>query len=203
MKQSNNAITWLNMPEEKELPEDMQTLFGKAKHALGEVPNVFRVFGLAPKHFMKWFKYYDYLMRNDNSDYDGVSPAEREMIAVVVSAENRCEYCLGSHTSYLRGHIKDPVKAELLSHNYRRADLSTRERTMLDFAVKMTNESEKMSPDDLAILREEGFSDEAIFDIAQVVAMFNSTNRMANALGWKPNHSYYGDHRDYSEQEDS
>jgi len=199
MNKTDETITWLNMPEQTELPEDMQTLFGKAEHALGEVPNVFRVFGIAPKHFMKWFKYYDYLMRNEDGD---ITPEEREMIAVVVSAENRCEYCLGSHTSYLRGHNSDPVKTELLSHNYRRANLSKRERTMLNFAVKMTNDSEKMSPEDLDRLRAEGFSDEAIFDIAQVVAMFNFSNRMANALGWKPNESYYSDHRNYVNTEE-
>ena len=201
MTKNNEEISWLKLPDEKDLPEDMQTLFSKAEHALGEVPNVFRSFGIAPTHFMKWFKYYDYLMRSEANEEGDITPAEREMIAVVVSAENRCEYCLGSHTSYLRGQIGNPVKAELLSHNYRRADLSTRERAMLDFAVKMTNESEKMSPDDLDVLRAEGFSDEAIFDISQVVAMFNFTNRMGNALGWKPNQSYYGDHRDYSGSE--
>ncbi len=194
MTKKSESISWLPLPNENDLPEDVQTLFSKAKHALGEVPNVFRAFTVAPKHFMKWFKYYDHLMRDETGD---ITPAEREMIAVVVSAENRCEYCLGSHTSYLRGQTGNPIQAELLSHNYRRADLSTRERAMLDFAVKMTNESEKMSPEDLDILRAEGFSDEAIFDIAQVVAMFNFSNRMGNALGWKPNQSYYGDHRDY------
>jgi uncharacterized peroxidase-related enzyme len=85
--------------------------------------------------------------------------------------------------------------AEVITHNYRRAHLTPRERALLDFAVKLTNESFKMSPEDLAPLREEGLSDEAIFELAQVAAMFNFTNRLANALGWKPNEVYYSQHR--------
>jgi uncharacterized peroxidase-related enzyme len=185
-------MSWLNVPERQDLPEDVQTLFNKAEEKLDHIPNVFRVMALTPKHFMKWFKYFDYLMRNEESE---LSPKEREMIGLTVSAENRCEYCLGSHGAYLREITQDPVLVELIIHNYRRAPLTERERAMLDFAVTMTNESYKMSPENLKPMRAVGFSDEGIAEIAQVCGMFNLTNRMANALGWKPNKQYYSDFR--------
>lgn len=185
-------ISWLDLPERQDMPDDVQNLFAKAESALGEIPNVFPAMALTPVHFMRWFKYYDFLMRNDESE---LSRIEREMIGLVVSSENRCEYCLGSHSAYLRELSHDHIKADVITHNYRRAELSPRERAMLDFAVKMTNESFKMTEDDLKPLRDVGLSDAAISELAQVAAMFNFTNRMANALGWKPNESYYSQFR--------
>jgi uncharacterized peroxidase-related enzyme len=184
--------SWLRVPDREELPEEAQALFAKAEEKLGHIPNVFKVFALTPEHFLRWFRYYDFLMRDEASP---LSRAEREMIGLVVSTENRCEYCLGAHGAYLRELISDHVKAEVITHNYRRADLTGRERAMLDFAVKLTNESYRMTPEDLEPLRQEGFSDEAIFEVAQTAAMFNFTNRLANALGWKPNEAYYSQHR--------
>lgn len=185
-------ISWLDLPEPQDLPEDVQTLFGKADEKLGHIPNVFKQMALTPKHFMKWFKYYDYLMRNEESE---LSSKEREMIGLAVSAENRCEYCLGSHSAYLRQITNDSAFVDLLTHNYRRAPLNKRERAMLDFAVEMTNDSYKMTPENLDPLRAVGLNDEAIAEVAQVSSMFNFTNRMANALGWKPNDHYYTDFR--------
>lgn len=185
-------LSRLRVPERHELPDEVQALFAKAEEKLGLVPNVFRVFSLTPEHFLRWFKYYDYLMRNEESE---LSRAEREMIALVVSSENRCDYCLTSHGAYLRQLTHDPVKADTLSHNYRHAELSPRERALCDFAVKLTRRSFEMETEDLAPLRAVGLSDEAIFEVAQVAAMFNFTNRLANALGWKPNEAYYHQHR--------
>ena len=187
-----DKLSWLDVPEREALPEDVRALFEKAEEKTGLIPNVFKVFALTPQHFMKWFKYYDFLMRSEESE---LSRAEREMIGVTVSAENRCEYCLGSHSAALRELTNDPIKADVLTHNYRRADLSERERALLDFAVKLTHTSFEMSPNDLAPLRDLGLSDEVIFEAAQVAAMFNFTNRLANALGWKPNDEYYTQHR--------
>lgn len=185
-------LGWLTVPERSELPEDVQELFAKAEDKLGMIPNVFKVFALTPEHFMRWFKYYDFLLRNEASP---LSRKEREMLALVVSAENRCEYCLASHSAYLRELSGDAILADQLVHNYRRAALSSREQVMLDFAVRMTCASAEMSEADLAPLRAAGLSDEAIFELAQVVAMFNFTNRLANALGWRPNEAYYHQHR--------
>lgn len=185
--------SWLHVPERGDTPEDVQKLFGKFEEKTGLVPNVARVFALTPEHFLRWFRYYDFLMRNEES---GLSRREREMIAVTVSAENRCEYCLASHGAYLREITEDPILPDLLTHNYRRAELSERERALLDFAVKMTNASFEMSPEDVEPLRALGLSDETIFEAAQVAAMFNFTNRLANALGWRPNEEYYRQHRE-------
>ena len=182
-------LAWLRVPATDELPDDLQAFFATAEEKLGHVPNVFRVFSLSPKHFQLWFRYYDYLMRDEEAS--ALSRAEREMIAVAVSSENRCEYCLASHGAYLRELEPDHVKTDLIAHNYRRADLSERERVILDFAVRMTTGSHPMSPADLGPLRAAGLSDEAIFEVAQVAAMFNFTNRLGNALGWRPNERYY------------
>lgn len=181
-------ISWLHVPEKDDLPDDVTTLFTKAEEKLGHIPNVFKTMALTPSHFMRWFKYYDYLMRTEEGE---LSPKEREMVGLVVSAENRCEYCLGSHSAYLREITKDPAWVDLLTHNYRRAQLSKRERALLDFAVLMTHDSYTMTPEQLEPLKAVGLSDLGISELAQVAAMFNFTNRMANALGWKPNEHYY------------
>lgn len=183
-----NPISWLHVPELDELPDDARTLLERADEKLDILPNVFKVFALTPKHFMLWFRYYDHLMRSDTSE---LTRAEREMIGLVVSGLNRCEYCLGAHGAYLRELEPDHVKAEVITQNHRRADLSPRERAMLDFAAALTETSDAMSPQDLEAMRAVGMSDAAIFEVAQVAAMFNFTNRLANALGWKPNPEYY------------
>ncbi|MEZ4631599.1 MAG: peroxidase-related enzyme [Deinococcales bacterium] len=187
-----SEISWLSIPDRNTLPEDIQKLFSKAEETLGELPNVFPIFSLSPKHFSLWFKYYDFMMRSEES---ALSRAEREMIALVVSTENHCEYCLASHSAYLRGLIDDHIKAEVLTHNYRRAELSSREKAILDFSLKLTKDSASMTPEDLKPLKAEGLNDEVIFEVAQIAAMFNFTNRLANALGWKPNDSYYQQNR--------
>lgn len=189
----HDATAWLRVPEPEDLPEAVQTLFGKFLEKTGLVPNVARNFALLPEHFLRWFSYYDYLMRSEGQ----LSRREREMIAVVVSSHNQCEYCLASHSAYLRELTGDPVLPEALAANYRRAEVTPRERALLDFAVQMTTASPRMEEDDLEPLRRAGLSDEAIFEAAQVAAMFNLTNRLANALGWKPNAEYYGMHRAY------
>lgn len=185
-------VSWLRVPDPAALPEDVQRLFAKAEEKIDHVPNVFRAFSTTPEHFLRWFRYYDFLMRNEASD---LSEAEREMIGLVVSAENRCEYCLGAHSAALRALIDDPVKADVITHNYRRADLTDRERVLLDFAHVMTVRSHEMSEHDLEPLRAAGLDDATIFEAAQVAAMFNFTNRLANAFGWKPNRRYYFDGR--------
>lgn len=187
------STAWVKVPEPSEAPPEVQALFAKFLEKTGLIPNVARNFALLPEHFLRWFRYYDFLMRSE--EHSQLSRKEREMIAVVVSSENRCEYCLASHSAYLREISGDPVLPEVLAANYRRADLAPRERALLDFAVKMTQDSPTMSSDDLIPMRAVGLSDEAIFEAAQVAAMFNFTNRLANALGWKPNEEYYYQHR--------
>ncbi len=185
-------IAWHRVPEEGELPEEVQKLFARFREKTGFVPNVARAFALTPEHFLRWFRYYDFLMRDEDSP---LSRKEREMLAVAVSGLNRCEYCLASHSAYLREITQDPILPEVLAANPRRAEASERERALLEFVEKLTLHPEAMGPEDLEALRRAGLSDEAILVAAQVVAMFNFTNRLANALGWRPNEVYYFLHR--------
>lgn len=190
--ENSHKLAWLRVPERSEVPQEVETLFQKFEHKVGFVPNVAKVFSLTPEHFLRWFHYYDFLLRNEQSP---LSRKEREMIALVVSSENNCEYCLASHSAYLRDITKDTILPDVLVHNYRRANLSERERALLDFAVQLTQNSYEMDEGDLQILRDVGLTDEAIFEAAQVAAMFNFTNRLANTLGWKPNEEFYSQGR--------
>ncbi len=153
---------------------------------LGFVPNVLRVYALRPRHLELWNAFYEELMRGESA----LSKAQREMIAVVVSATNRCHYCIVAHSAALRKLNGDPVLVEQLRTNYRYARVDPAERAMLDFAVKLTEQSHRCTEDDVAALREAGWADEDIMDIAEVTAMFNFTNRLASGLGWLPNDEF-------------
>jgi uncharacterized peroxidase-related enzyme len=184
---SRARISWIRVPTDRQLPEDIGALFGKAQEKIGLVPNVFRLFALRPEHLRRWRALYDELLRGES----GLTPAQREMIAVVVSTQNRCFYWMTSHGAALRDITKDPVLVDTLMSNYRHAKIPAIERRMLDFAIKVTSESETCSEGDIKVLRKDGWSDEDIMDIVEVTAMFNFTNRVANALGWQPNSEYH------------
>ena len=187
MARRTAAITWLTVPSEDEVPEAVQELWEKPLEKLGFVPNVLRIMALRPDHLLGWWAYYDELMRGES----GLTKEQREMIAVVVSAQNRCHYCVVSHSAALRKLTGDPDLADQLATNYRYASVSSSERAMLDYAVMVTIESSTCTEADVDALREAGWSDEDILDIAQVAAMFNFTNRLASGLGWIPNAEYF------------
>jgi uncharacterized peroxidase-related enzyme len=180
------AISWLSVPPEEDAPPGVKAMYDKADEKLGFVPNVLRVYSLRPAHLELWNAFYDDLMRGDS----GLTRPQREMIAVVVSTTNRCHYCMVSHSAYLRKLTGDPVLVEQLRTNYKYAEVEPRERAMLDFAVKLTEHSSSCTEADVEPLREAGWSDEDIFDIAEVAAMFNFTNRLASGLGWVPNDEF-------------
>jgi uncharacterized peroxidase-related enzyme len=180
-------IARLHVPREDDVPTEVKELWAKPLERLGFVPNVLRVFALRPGHLLAWWAYYDELLRGES----GLTKAQREMIAVVVSATNRCHYCIVSHSAALRKLTEDPVLVEQLATGYTHAQLDPRDRAMLDFAVKLTEESHRCGDDDIEALREAGWNDEEIMDIAQVAAMFNFTNRLASGLGWVPNREYF------------
>jgi uncharacterized peroxidase-related enzyme len=179
---------WLRVPGEDEAPPGVVKLFDKASERLGFIPNVLRVYALRPRHLELWDAFYDDLMRGES----GLTKPQREMIAVVVSTINRCHYCMVSHGAALRKLTGDAVLVEQLRTNYRYAELEPRERAMLDFAVKLTEQSSRCSEDDVEALRDAGWSDEDIMDITQVASMFNFTNRLASGLGWVPNEEFVG-----------
>ena len=179
--------SWLNVPDEASLDEETRTLLDKARRNVGFLPNVFAAYTVRPEHLRRWIRHFNEIMRGESQ----LTAAEREMIGVVVSAENRCLYCLVSHGAELRQLIGDAVLADRIAYDYRRADLDERTQAMLDYAVKITRTPVECSAADVDHLRSLGFSDQAIFDIAETAAMYNFTNRLASATGMLPNREYY------------
>jgi uncharacterized peroxidase-related enzyme len=180
-------ISRVGVPDEQTLPEDIQAVFAEMRAKPGFVPNVYRAYSLRPQQLRGFIALYDSIM-NDES---GLTKAEREMIAVAVSAHNHCFYCLTSHGAVLRIRAKDELLADAIAANYRAADLTPRQRAMLDLAIKITESSATVDDEDIAGLRGHGFTDEDIMDIVQTAALFNYSNRVASALNLRPNHEYH------------
>ena len=187
MPRGETRLSWLAVPRAEDVPDEVVELWQKPLEKLGFVPNVLRVFALRPAHLLAWWQYYDELMRGES----GLSKAQREMIAVVVSALNRCHYCIVSHSAALRKLTGDTDLVDRLATGWKYAELDPKERAMLGFAVKLTVASDRCTDDDVQALRDAGWTDEDVFDIAQVAAMFNFTNRLASGLGWVPNREYF------------
>lgn len=181
----------INYPETEALPEDMQKYFQICDDKLGLVPNVLLAYRHNPDQFRGFSRFYNALMLGES----GLSKLEREMIAVVVSSNNHCFYCQTAHGAAVRQYSGDPVLGELMVMNYRAAELSERQRAMLDFAVKVTEASHKIGETDRQSLRDAGFSEEDIFDIANIAGFFNMSNRVANAVDMQPNAAYHKMHR--------
>jgi uncharacterized peroxidase-related enzyme len=183
----SDAISWFPVPADDQLPDDVRSLFAKARERIGFVPNVFRVYAFRPDRFRAWFAHY----RQLHEPTDRLSAAEREMIAVAVSMANGCLYCLVAHGAALREALGDPVLADRITLDYRRADLDDRMRAVLDYAVKITSAPVACDEADLDALRKHGLSDEEIWDVAEIAAMYNFTNRLAMATGMLPNDEYH------------
>ncbi|WP_273887969.1 peroxidase-related enzyme [Rubrobacter naiadicus] len=180
-------ISWFPVPDESELPENLQGLFRKAKENVGFVPNVFRAYSFRPERLSAWFNHYKQL----HVPTDNLSEAEREMIAVAVSMENGCLYCLVAHGAELRRALGDPVAADRITLDYRRAGLDERTRAILDYAVKVTKEPLECTPEDIERLQGYGLTLEEVWDVAEIAAMYNFTNRMSLACGMIPNEEYH------------
>jgi uncharacterized peroxidase-related enzyme len=166
----------------------MQAYFAKCREKLGFVPNVLKAYAFDNAKLEAFVALYNDLMLAPS----GLSKLEREMIAVAVSAQNRCYYCLVAHGAAVRTLSGDPVLGELMAMNYRAARLTKRQRAMLDFAVKLTAEPWTVEDDDREALRRAGFSDRDIWDIAAVAGFFNMSNRVASATDMRPNRVYHG-----------
>src|SRR5215469_16623609 len=167
----------LEVPDESRLPEDLRPYWQKCRDKLGLVPNVLKAWSLRPEKLRTFIASYNELMLGPS----GLTKLEREMIAVAVSAANRCYYCLVAHGAAVRQLSGDPQLGEMMVMNYRAAGLLPRQRKMLDFAWKLTTAPVEIGEADRAALRQEGFSNEDIFDIAETTAFFNLSNRMASA----------------------
>ncbi len=180
-------ISKLGVPDPASLDEDLQAIWRKCVEKLGFVPNVFSAYSLKPQRLRHFMQMYNEIMRADS----GLSKLEREMVAVVVSSANRCYYCLVAHGAAVRKLSGDPELGEMLAMNYRVAHLPARQRAMLDFAWKLTTELHRLEEADRAALRAEGLTNEDIFDLAETVALFNLSNRMAAATDMMPNKDYH------------
>jgi uncharacterized peroxidase-related enzyme len=178
---------WIPIPTADELPTEVTDVIGGIAAQIGFMPNVARLLAVTPDHFVGWWRYFDDLMRGPS----GLSKTQREMIAVVVSAEAHCPYCEIAHAAALRLRTKDAVLVDRLAVNYRHVDLDPRDRAMLDFAIKLTRTPDQCDEGDIAVLREAGYGDEDILHIVEVTAIFNYNVRLATATGLFPNVEYH------------
>ncbi|WP_298450137.1 peroxidase-related enzyme [Marinobacter sediminicola] len=181
----------LDIPDMKDLPEDVKSYFNICIEKLGMVPNVLTVFTHNLKQLDGFSRLYNELMMGESE----LSKLEREMIAVVVSSENKCFYCLVAHGAAVRVMSGDPTLGEHLVMNYRTARLDKRQRAMLDFASLLTRTPATVTEDDVQALRDAGFSDRAIWDLSQLVGFYNMTNRVAIASDMRPNPEYHSQSR--------
>ena len=174
-------------PALDKLPDDIRDRILAVQEKSGFVPNVFLTLAYRPDEFRAFFAYHDALMDKDS----GLTKAEREMIVVATSSANQCHYCVVAHGAILRIRAKNPQIADQIAINYRKADITPRQRAMLDFAMKVSRAAEEISEQDFADVTHHGFSDDDIWDIAAVSAFFALSNRMANVTGMRPNGEFY------------
>lgn len=186
-------VTALDLPPlpREQLTERQQKYFAKCEEKLGMVPNVLLAYAFSQEKLQAFSDFYNEAMLGPS----GLSKLEREMIAVAVSSSNHCYYCLTAHGAAVRALSGDPELGEMMAMNYRVAELEPRQRAMLDFAVKLTERPDEMGEADRQRLRDVGFSDADIWDIAAVASLFNMTNRMASAVDMMPNPEYHASAR--------
>lgn len=186
------AISRYPVPDFDRLAEDIQARILAVQEKAGFVPNVFLALAHRPDEFRAFFAYHDALMEKES----GLSKAEREMIVVATSADNNCQYCVVAHGAILRIRAKNPLLADQVAINYRKADITPKQKAMLDFAMKVSRTSNALGDEEFETLRGHGFSDEDIWDIAAITALFGLSNRMANFTSMRPNDEYYRMGRD-------
>ena len=183
----SKPISRYPVPEINDLPDDIKEMALAIQEKIGFVPNVFLALAHRPEEFRAFFAYHDALMEKDS----GVSKADREMIVVATSADNGCQYCVMAHGAILRIRAKNPLIADQVAVNYRKADITPRQMAMLDFAMKVSNDSKSICDEDFETLRGHGFSDEDIWDIAAVTGFFGLSNRMASFTSMRPNDEFF------------
>ncbi|WP_085903849.1 peroxidase-related enzyme [Kiloniella majae] len=189
---SSHPISRYPVPELNALPDDIKEKILAVQEKAGFIPNVFLVLAHRPEEFRAFFAYHDALMNKESN----LSQADREMIIVATSSDNACQYCVVAHGAVLRIRAKNSLIADQIATNYRKADISPREMTMLDFALKVSNNAQATSNEDFEKLQAHGFTDEDIWDIAAITALFGLSNRMANFTSMRPNDEFYSMGRD-------
>jgi uncharacterized peroxidase-related enzyme len=186
-KLNATAISRYPVPKLQDLPDDIRARMLEVQEKAGFIPNVFVTLAHRPDEFRAFFAYHDALMLRDS----GLTKAEREMIVVATSGANDCLYCIVAHGAILRVYAKNPFVADQVAANYRKADITERQKAMLEFALKVALRSSELVEDDYAKLRSHGFSDEDIWDIGAITAFFALSNRMADLISMRPNDEFY------------
>ncbi|MFZ6693551.1 peroxidase-related enzyme [Undibacterium sp. SXout20W] len=181
-------ISRFPVPELKDLPEDIREKIVAVQEKAGFVPNVFLTLAHRPDEFRAFFAYHDVLMLKKTGN---LSKADREMIVTATSAKNQCLYCVVAHGAILRIYTKNALIADQVAVNHLKADITPREKAMLDFAIKVCLDSQSVGDSDYALLRSQGFDDEDIWDIAAITAFFGLSNRMANVISMRPNDEFF------------
>ena len=184
---STPPISRYPIPKLDELPADIRARILDVQEKSGFIPNVFLALAHRPAEWRAFFAFHDALMEKDS----GLSKAEREMIVVATSNANGCQYCVVAHGAILRIRAKNPLVADQVAINHRKADFTPRQSAMLDFAMKVALDSAAIGDADFATLHEHGFNDEDIWDIGAVAAFFGLSNRMANMTGMRANDEFY------------
>ena len=187
MNTTPRSISRWPVPELAQMPEDIRVRIQEVQDKAGFVPNVFLTLAHRPDEFRAFFAYHDALMLRDS----GLTKGEREMIVVATSGANDCVYCVVAHGAILRVYEKNPLIADQVAVNFRKADITPRQRAMLDFAMKVCTNSAAVEEADFAALRAHGFDDEDIWDIGAITAFFGLSNRMANLAGMRPNEQFH------------
>ncbi|OPF96224.1 hypothetical protein I8G32_04810 [Rhodopseudomonas palustris] len=181
------AISRFPVPEIASLPDDIRTRILAVQEKSGFVPNVFLTLAHRPDEFRAFFAYHDALMDKPGP----ITKAEREMIVVATSNANQCQYCVIAHGAILRIRAKNPLLADQIAVNYRKADITPRQRAMLDFAMKVSAQAYEVGDADIEALTRHDFSEEDIWDIAAIAAFFGMSNRLANVTSMRPNDEFY------------
>ena len=181
------SISRYPVPQLEDLPEDIRARMLEVQEKAGFIPNVFLTLAYRPDEFRAFFAYHDALMDKEG----GLTKAEREMIVVATSGANDCLYCIVAHGAILRIYAKNPLVADQVATNYRKADITSRQKAMLDFALKVAQKSHEITDEDFGALRPHGFSDEDIWDIGAIAAFFALSNRMANMISMRPNDEFF------------
>jgi len=184
---SDKSISRFDVPKLDDLPDDIRERIVAVQEKSGFIPNVFLVLAHRPEEFRAFFAYHDALMERPGN----LSQAEREMIIVATSSVNQCQYCVVAHGAILRIRARNPYIADQVATNYRKADITPRQKAMLDFALKVSGNAQEVGDADMVVLREHGFADDDIWDIAGISAFFGLSNRMANVTDMRPNDEFY------------
>jgi uncharacterized peroxidase-related enzyme len=183
-----NALSRFPVPELNDIPEDLRTRMLDVQEKAGFIPNVFLTLAHRPAECRAFFAYHDALMMKESP---ALNKAEREMIVVTTSGANDCLYCVVAHGAILRIYTKNPRIADQVAINYRKAEITPKQRAMLDYALKVCLHSNEIEESDFAALRTHGFTDDDIWDIGSITAFFGMSNRLANMASMKPNEEFY------------